>query len=68
MPYVVGGDGQQGNGNKTDVLTFVRRLDNVKKFVIPDPSSMHVTWALLNNGDLYNANCQQGDGNTDEKD
>ena len=56
------GSGQQGSGDKTDVLTFTKRASNVKEVSCP----IYSTWYINNNNNLYGCgngtNGQQGTG------
>ena len=59
-----GGDGQQGSGNKADVLVFTKRAENVKEV----SCSQETTWYIDNNNNLYGcgrgSSGQQGSGDT----
>ena len=56
--------GQQGSGERVDVLAFTKRASNVKEVACSDDT----TWYIDNNNNLYgcglNDNGQQGSGGT----
>jgi len=54
--------GQQGSGDKTNVLTFTKRAENVRKV----QSSDYATFYITNNDELYGCGLQQqqGSGNS----